>query len=52
MKKRAGCFEAGAVRVSVSTMNTGDLQPYVAYPTPALDFLGARHSWTDWISPS
>ena len=32
VKKRAGCFEAGAVRVSVSTMNTGDLEPYVEYP--------------------
>jgi hypothetical protein len=52
VKKRAGCFEAAAVRVSVSTMNTGDLQPYVEYPTPALDFLGAKHSWTDWISVS
>jgi hypothetical protein len=52
VKKRAGCFEADAVRVSVSTMNTGDLEPYVEYPKPALDFLGAKHSWADWISPS
>ncbi len=52
VRKRPGCFEAGAVRVSVSTMNTGDLRPYVEYPKPALDFLGARHSWTDWVSPS
>jgi hypothetical protein len=49
VRKRAGCFEAGAVRVSVSTMNTGDLQPYVEYPTPFLDHLGKKHSWTDWI---
>ena len=33
-------------------MNTGDLEPYVEYPSPALDYLGAKHSWTDWISAS
>jgi hypothetical protein len=49
VRKRAGCFEAGAVRVSVSTMNTGDLQPYVEYPTPYLDHLGGKHRWTDWV---
>jgi hypothetical protein len=52
VRKSAGCFEAGAVRVSVSTMNTGDLQPYVAYPKPFMDYLGDKHSWTDWISQS
>ena len=52
VKKRSGCFTAGAVRVAVSTMNTGDLQPYVEYDRPALDHLGAKHQWTDWISQS
>jgi hypothetical protein len=52
VKKRPGCFEAGAVRVAVSTMNTGDLQPYVEYSKPFLDFLGKKHEWTDWISQS
>jgi hypothetical protein len=52
VKKRAGCFEAGAVRVAVSTMNTGDLDPFVEYPKPFLDHLGAKHQWTDWISQS
>jgi hypothetical protein len=50
VKKRAGCFEAGAVRVAVSTMNTGDLEPYVEYDTPYLDHLGKKHQWTDWIA--
>lgn len=50
VKKRAGCFTAGAVRVAVSTMNTGDLDPYVEYAKPYLDHLGAKHQWTDWVS--
>ena len=50
MKKRAGCFEAGAVRIAVSTMNTGDLEPYVEYAKPYLDHLGKKHQWTDWIA--
>ena len=49
VQKREGCFTAGAVRIAVSTMNTGDLEPYVEYPRPALDHLGAKHEWTDWI---
>jgi hypothetical protein len=52
VQKRQGCFEAGAVRVSVSTMNTGDLDPYVEYTRPFMDYLGARHEWTDWVSQS
>jgi hypothetical protein len=52
VKKREGCFTAGAVRVAVSTMNTGDLDPYVEYDKPALDYLGKKHQWTDWISQS
>jgi hypothetical protein len=47
--KSPGCFTAEAVRVAVSTINTGDLQPYVEYPRPAFDHLTARHAWTDWI---
>ncbi|QIG43069.1 hypothetical protein G5V58_10130 [Nocardioides anomalus] len=47
--KRPGCFEADALRVAVSTMNTGDLQPTVVYEAPFLDHLGARHQWTPWI---
>ncbi len=50
VRKRPGCFTAGAVRVSVSTMNTGDLEPYVEYPKPVLDFLGKKRQWTDWVS--
>lgn len=50
VQKRPGCFEADAVRVAVSTMNTGDLQPYVEYPRPFLDHLGRKHQWTDWVS--
>ena len=50
VQKLKQLFEAGAVRISVSTMNTGDLDPYVEYPRPFLDHLGARHQWTDWIS--
>lgn len=50
VRKRAGCFTADAVRVAVSTMNTGDTDPYVQYDRPYLDHLGARHAWTDWIS--
>ena len=50
VKKRSGCFEAGAVRIAVSTMNTGDLDPYVEYDEPFLDHLGRKHEWTDWIS--
>jgi hypothetical protein len=52
VRKRPGCFEAGAVRIAVSTMNTGDLDPYVEYPRPFLDHLGARHQWTDWVTQS
>jgi len=50
VKKRPGCFTAGAVRIAVSTMNTGDLQPYVEYARPSVDHLGARHKWTPWIT--
>ncbi|HCB03827.1 MAG TPA: hypothetical protein PLZ93_09595 [Nocardioides sp.] len=50
VKKRPGCFEAGAVRIAVSTMNTGDLDPYVEYSRPFLDHLGRKHQWTDWVS--
>lgn len=52
VRKRPGCFEAGDVRVAVSTMNTGDLEPYVEYAQPYLDHLGARHQWTEWVSES
>lgn len=52
VQKRPGCFEADAVRVSVSTMNTGDLDPYVEYTKPYMDYLGSRHDWSDWISQS
>jgi hypothetical protein len=52
VRKRAGCFTAGPVRVSVSTMNTGDLEPYVEYAEPYLDFLGGKHQWTDWVTQS
>jgi hypothetical protein len=52
VQKREGCFTASAVRVAVSTMNTGDLEPYVEYAKPALDHLGAKHQWTDWVSQS
>jgi len=52
VQKRPGCFEAGAVRVSVSTMNTGDLEPYVEYAKPFMDHLGGRHQWTEWVTQS
>jgi hypothetical protein len=52
VQKRDGCFTAGAVRVAVQTMNTGDLEPYVEYDEPAEDFLGAKHQWTDWVAVS
>jgi hypothetical protein len=52
VRKRPGCFEAGAVRVSVSTMNTGDLEPYVEYAKPFMDYLGGRHQWTEWVTQS
>jgi len=52
VQKREGCFTAGAVRVAVSTMNTGDLDPYVEYAQPFLDHLGGKHQWTDWVSQS
>jgi hypothetical protein len=47
--RREGCFEAGAVRVAVTTVNTGDLDPFVSYSRPAFDHLTARHAWTDWV---
>ena len=47
--KAPDCFTAEAVRVAVSTINTGDLDPNVEYPKPVLDHLTARHAWTDWI---
>lgn len=50
VKKRPGCFAAGAVRVAVSTTNTGDLEPYVEHPTPFVDHLGAKRQWTDWVT--
>lgn len=50
VKKVPGCFDpAGPVRVAVSTLNTGDLDPFVEYAAPAADHLGARHSWTPWV---
>jgi hypothetical protein len=51
VRKREGCFGApAAVRVAVETINTGDLDPYVAYDRPVFDDLGARHQWTDWVT--
>ena len=49
VSRAPGCFEADAVRVAVSTVNTGDLEPYVEYPRPAHDHLTARHAWTAWV---
>ena len=44
-----GCFDSDAVRVAVSTINTGDLHPSVQYSRPAHDHLIAKHAWTRWI---
>ena len=48
--KRKGCFDADAVRVSVSTVNTGELRPFREYRRPVWDHLGSRHAWTSWIA--
>ncbi|MXG88694.1 hypothetical protein [Nocardioides flavescens] len=50
VQKTAGCVTSDAVRVAVSTMNTGDLEPYVEYAPPVRDHLGAEHQWTDWVT--
>ena len=47
--RSSGCFEAGAVRVAVTTINTGDLNPSIQYARPAYDHLTAKHAWTGWI---
>ena len=47
--KRDGCFEAGAVRVAVSTVNTGELRPFREYRRPVWDHLGSRRAWTAWV---
>ncbi|HEX5088546.1 MAG TPA: hypothetical protein VFV89_12120 [Nocardioides sp.] len=47
--RAVGCFEAGPVRVAVTTINTGDLDPTVQYPRPSYDHLTGRHAWTGWI---
>jgi hypothetical protein len=47
--RNPGCFEADAVRVAVTTINTGELNPSIQYARPAYDHLTARHSWTEWI---
>jgi hypothetical protein len=43
------CFTAGAVRVAVTTINTGDLDPLVVYARPTYDHLIGKHAWTPWI---
>jgi hypothetical protein len=47
--KNRECFDADAVRVAVSTINEGDLQPTVRYRRPFYDHLVAKHAWTEWI---
>ncbi|GAA2114453.1 hypothetical protein [Nocardioides bigeumensis] len=47
--KRDRCFEAAAVRVAVSTVNTGELRPFKEYRKPAWDYLTGEHEWTDWV---
>ena len=49
VRKTDGCFEAGAVRVAVTTINTGDLKPNVYYDRPFYDHLGAKHAWSQWV---
>jgi hypothetical protein len=48
--KEAGCVTGDAVRVAVSTTNTGDLEPFVEYAAPVRDHLGAEHRWSDWVT--
>ena len=50
--KSEGCFTADAVRVAVTTINTGEPHPFVQYPRPFLDHLTAKHAWSDWIPVS
>ena len=47
--KSEGCFEAEAVRVAVTTINTGDLKPTIYYDRPFYDHLGAKHAWSEWV---
>ena len=47
--KDEGCFEADAVRVAATTVNTGVLEPYQLFTEPVVDHLGAEHSWSHWI---
>ena len=49
VRKTEGCFEAEAVRVAVTTINTGDLKPTIYYDRPFYDHLSAKHAWSDWI---
>ena len=47
--KSEGCFESEAVRVAVTTINTGDLKPTIYYDRPFYDHLGAKHAWSEWV---
>lgn len=50
VRKVPGCFDpTGPVRVAVTTINTGDLEPSVVHDPPQLDHLGGRHRWTPWV---
>ena len=49
VRKAGGCFEAGSVRVAVTTINTGDLKPTIYYDRPFFDHLGAKHAWSEWV---
>ena len=49
VSKAGDNFNADAVRVAVSTINTGDLEPTVTYEPAYEDHLGERHSWSAWI---
>jgi len=50
--KDSRCFDADAVRVAVTTINDGDLQPTIRYRHPFYDHLVAEHAWSEWVQES
>lgn len=52
VQKTEGCFEAGDVRVAVTTVNEGENHPYRPFAHAYADHLGRRHAWSDWIPMS
>ncbi len=49
VEKSEGCFEAGAVRVAVTTVNEGEKEPFREYDEPFVDHLRGSHDWTRWV---